>query len=260
MHQSSSDQDKSKKPSRGADIKVALIFVLLSMGILWEVSGYPITQSWGGVVNTWYVSAALFPMALGVLLLVLAMILLSTLMAEFSWRGLGKLAFYLPKVDTPLSKSRMLVITLLGSYVYILIPNCDFYLATCLFQLTITTQFYLPHSKMSRLLLWLFGITNAVLVLLCVGFEIADTGHDPITLLYYTDLICFSALAAALYWAWSIHDEQTVSPHMRNIVLVSLLVPLVMVLVFKYFLLVPMPTEGLIISLLDWLYYDLLGA
>ncbi|MCP3868621.1 MAG: hypothetical protein GY703_11085 [Gammaproteobacteria bacterium] len=63
--------DCEKAHLRRLDFRTGILLSLLAIGIIWEASGYPISDSYGGVQNVWYVSPALFPLLVGGLLLLL---------------------------------------------------------------------------------------------------------------------------------------------------------------------------------------------
>ena len=68
--------DVNKIRLRKHDFWTSLVLLALASGMAWEATGYPMTDSYGGVRNVWYVSPALFPLLVAAGLFLLSLLLL----------------------------------------------------------------------------------------------------------------------------------------------------------------------------------------
>ncbi|WP_426415206.1 tripartite tricarboxylate transporter TctB family protein [Aestuariirhabdus sp. LZHN29] len=243
---------------RLADLRTAIILLILAIAILAEASTFPMTDSWGGVENVWYVSPALFPLVIGCLLLILAMVLLVT--AYRSLISLDSTGFHwktlIPAVlpISPRGRDTLFIIGLLIFYVYLLIPAVDFFLATTLFQATLTIRFLFDCPSLNRQLAAAY-LTLLPVVLLVFFFYPFDTTDNQL-LASDTLIGCFTLVLLALPLRMKFPPQDRKRRY-SNMLLATLLIPLLLTVGFQYFMLVPMPTEGTIIQMMDYLRYDL---
>ncbi|WP_016956549.1 hypothetical protein [Catenovulum agarivorans] len=236
----------------------SLALMIFALAILAESLTYPLTASQGGLENVWYVSPALFPLVVGSCILLLASIQLLKLFKTAKSQQQNVFRFSAEssyKLSQPSIDKFLLVLMLVG-YVYGLIPNSDFVIATILFQLTLTCRFYLADAKkLNELLLITFCFVAALLFLtnLLVSFE-SDSSR-----LYIGDLISFPALGFVLYKTHCYLTANQQHKQIRILLFASVLLPIIVVLIFKYLLLVPMPSESSVLLLTDYFYYQVLG-
>jgi hypothetical protein len=107
----------------------------------WPGLKMPMKDSWGGVQNVWFVSPALFPLFVGVMIVLLGALLIRTAMPKKSAfrpckraalaRRPGLAGRYL---KTAAVMRFYAMVVLLFSYVYLNIPRVDFFLCSVLFS------------------------------------------------------------------------------------------------------------------------------
>lgn len=66
------NENDNNKHMRGADIVIGIIFIILGVLILIGAFQMPLKDSYGGVESVWYVSPALMPLIIGVVMILLA--------------------------------------------------------------------------------------------------------------------------------------------------------------------------------------------
>ena len=128
----------------------------------------------------------------------------------------------------------------IGLYVYSFVPSVDFALASALFLFLFITPFYI--EKVALIPLTLVGA-----VIACVLITLLS--HRPTSQQYALDLVAIATLltVATIAW-WLLRHSPSECRKLRTVVLVSIAVPLVLVPIFRFFLLVPLPVEGLVID------------
>ena len=65
-----------KKELRRADFITSVLLLLFSVWVIIETFKMPMKDTFGGVQNVWYVSPALFPLIISIVIMVLAAVLL----------------------------------------------------------------------------------------------------------------------------------------------------------------------------------------
>ena len=63
----------NKENLRKADLVTSVLIFVFGAWVLWMAFKMPMKDSFGGVMNVWYVSPALFPIFVGVALMVLGL-------------------------------------------------------------------------------------------------------------------------------------------------------------------------------------------
>ncbi len=243
-----------EKKLRQYDFVTSLFLVAFGIWELTETFKMPMKDSYGGVQAVWYVSPALFPLFIGGDLILLGVILLT-----HSIRTGGASGFILSlksAAKTRISNEtvRMLTVLLaLASFIYILIPHIDFYLSIALFLFFLCTAFYPDHDDFRKkfVLHYLAG-TGLILLLIVTGLsgvlkDILKYNMDILALIF---LIYLNISGRFLAKGYGIPSKL-----IRQVTLVSLIVPLILCPLFRYFLLVPLPVEGGIIKLMNLVYY-----
>ena len=242
------EDDKSRL--RRQDFRTGILLILLALGIIWEASSYPMTDSYGGVQNVWYVSPALLPIIVGVLLLILALVLTGNALAYHGWPAVltSKAA---KTAESQQGDRRFLVIVLLiATFVYAFIPVVDFFIASAFFLCAFSGAFYLgrPAALLANALVYC-AVGIAVRLAGTAGIVDSQWLMDSVT--------AAGILVLVLLGARICKQQPNCQRRLRILLLVSLLVPLVLCPLFKFGLLVPLPTEGLFIELMDQARYGL---
>ena len=210
-------------------------------------------------MNVWFVSPALFPLFVGAMLVLLGAILMRSAIGSIGLAGIkealaylgsARLVAYLREKETV--RFYGIVIALLG-YVFLLVPHVDFFLSSVLFLLLFFTMFYCGDH--SHLQCTLYGMAAAFALLtpiLALGLDKTLATAIPfpadwLVLCYIIILIAFNVAA--------FRANQEVRRKLRISLIIGLLAPLTIGVIFKYFLMVPLPSEGLVVVLLDAVWY-----
>lgn len=244
---------------RKADVFSGTLIFLLGLFIVYQAFQMPMKDSYAGVQNVWYVSPALFPLFVGSMLALLGLLLTKTALSAVGKEGIRSVIRYIRSSDfsdflkLPVTiRFYGIVITLL-SFVFLLIPRVDFFLAAILFLLIFFFMFYCGSEE--RLPLLIYQILAGSFVLGLLSFTGLTETLDTFILFSadYLAILYIGALVVQYLKMCRNHPE--LMPKFKLSLLIGFLAPLTIGIIFKYFLLVPMPHEGLIVSLLDAIWY-----
>ena len=244
--------DVNKVRLRKNDFWTSLVLLALAAAMAWEATGYPMTDSYGGVRNVWYVSPALFP-----LLVAAGLFLLSVLLLINSVLNGGARAAFGGRVERAGSTAAVgrfaAIAALLAAYVYALVPRVDFFIATVIFLQAFFAVFHVSGKTITRLCLVIFAAASV-----CAGaLALSGTSNQHIWMVFE------GALLIACLWlpwsAWRGGDTEQAAP-LRHAALTSIAVPAFLCPVFKYALLVPLPAEGIVVQMMDAVRYALRAA
>lgn len=250
----------------------ALVLLVLSSGLFLHTLSFPMTGSYGGVENQWFVSPALFPLFVLGILVFLSFVL--TVMAFRAVRekrehdieqSTDKAGLCAQQRHTVIGKlgDKGYIIGLLCSYVYVYIPSADFYLVTCLFLLSLMMRF---HVSLPRPQSWALHI-HLPLVLVLLGLRlgydepfswflaeaIVDESH-----ILVNDVCCAAALCILLQI--SVNQLKSTPKKLLRLLSFAFFIPLIVICLFSFALYVPMPVEyGTVSSFLNYLFYDVIG-
>jgi hypothetical protein len=244
---------------RKADIFSGVIISLFGLWVVGQALKMPMKDSWGGVQNVWFVSPALFPLFVGGMIVVLGVALTINALKTVGSKGLtGTLAWLTSTELVRFLKSEAMIrfhaiVILLFSFVFLNVPRIDFFLCSVLFLFAFITMFYLddPALLIRMLRLYLAG-TAAFVLWFVLGIPAALDASLP----YSSDwLTLVFILLYCIYVSRLVRHRLRLRKRYRTGLIVSLVAPLSIGSIFKYFLLVPMPTEGLIVTLMDAVRY-----
>ena len=118
---------------RKADIVTGVILFLISVGVIINALGMPMGGTYGGVENSWYVSPAAFPLAIGSLLMIASILLV---LRAVKLGGLRNFAGYWSSQFTGFlnSNSNIRLLGIIGCLIlYVLLLRLHLMIATCLF-------------------------------------------------------------------------------------------------------------------------------
>ena len=232
---------------RKADLVTSIIIILFGLWICMEAFKMPMKDSWGGVQNVWYVSPALFPLAVGISLVLLGGYLLSIALKSVGFHAVVRTLTdpaRRKKGEAWLSDATMrffAIVSLFLFFVYLEIPRIDFFLSSLLFLIVFIIMFYLDDEPIFRKL-FLFYMSGSLLLL---GYFAAGI-----------DRILAKAFPYGTDIAVLVKGRHDLKRKYRIGMIVALCVPFVLCPIFKYFLLVPLPAEGMIVALMDAFYYS----
>ena len=241
--------DSTQARLRRADLRTGLGLMAFALAMLGVTLTFPITDSFGGVRNVWYVSPALLPLLIGGCIL-----LLSGLLVIKAARALGadgvRQSLRLPRAEvSPRGLRLWMILASICCYVYVLVPRVDFTVATALLLMTFISAFHLDReASVLRNLVAVVAITGTLaLISAVVGADAHDLAVDGVGL----------AGLAAIAWVNRAAVRQKGLPlrYWWQALIVSLAAPLILALSFRYGLLVPMPHEGTILTAIDTARY-----
>lgn len=243
------------KRLRCADFITSILLILFGIWMLFETVKMPMRDTFGGVTNVWYVSPALFPFFISVSVMVLGSVLLIRSVVDGGARYLfEKVTESAPGVTE--ENARFIVILLsLVSFVYLFIPRIDFFLSVVIFLVFFISAFYFDGAVLLRQLgIFYFAGCAFLLVLFATGagevmnrmFSYAMDVFSMLFLLFYV-----------LYMKHLIRHSRESKRRFLLVLLVAFLLPALLCPVFKYVLFVPLPTEGIIIEIMNHFRYTL---
>jgi hypothetical protein len=249
----------AKAQLRKADIFTGILFFIFGLFVVSQALQMPMKDSWGGVQNVWYVSPALFPLFVGGIIALLGLILTGKGIREVGWKTL-----VLSLHSLTVSRSGRFfqgdamfrfysICSLFGFYVYMNLPRVDFIISSQLFLVVFITIFYFDDVQLLKKLLGFYlTFSLAMLVYFMADgkqFFAAASEHLP-------DYLNLSGLIGYIcYCGFLVRGRIELVRRFKISLAVALATPFILALVFKYFLLVPLVHEGLVIGLMDSLRY-----
>ena len=249
------EKDKLRK----ADIFSGSTIFLFGLWVISQGMKMPMKDSWGGVQNVWFVSPALFPLFVGGMISLLGAMLIRTALktvglAEFGrvlrWLGSTELIQFL---KTPATIRFYAITTLFLALVYINISRVDFFLCSILFLFVFISMFHFDDDRLLKKLFFFYLAGNLLFI---PFFALGLPQKLEATLPYAGDWLMVIFILAYGTYAWLlIRREAVLRKKYRTAVILALAVPFIICPIFKYFLLVPMPMEGLVVSVLDMIWY-----
>ena len=248
-----------KDKLRRADFFSGGIIFLIGCFIVSQALKMPMKDSWGGVQNVWYVSPAIFPLFIGSMISLLGALLVRTALKETGFDGIRQVGTFIisPQMGRFLKLDENVrfyaIIAMLISFVYLYLPRVDFFLAAIQFLMVFICMFYLDNIMvLKRLFVFYLVLTLIFIVFIVTGIftyfsSFADYPQDILLLIF---IPCFGGFAF-----FQTKNDPLLAKKFRTSLIIAIVAPLVIGMIFKYFLLVPMPFEGLVIELADLIWY-----
>lgn len=248
-----------KEKLRKADIYSGALIFLFGLWIVLQALKMPMKDSWGGVQNVWYVSPALFPLFVGAMIMLLGALLVRTALKRVGFKEFTNSVRWLMSKElfqflNSTTNLRFYTIALLFlSFVYLNIPRIDFFLCAFLFLVVFITSFYFDDAIALKKL-FLFYL--AEVIVLIIFFSLGLQKIIAKTLLFPGDVLTICFIIAYCIYAWIlIRKDSALRKKYRTAMIVAIVAPFLVGMIFKYFLLVPMPSEGLVVTILDYFWY-----
>jgi hypothetical protein len=249
------EKDKLRK----ADVYSGMAIFLFGAWIVWQATKMPMKDSWGGVQNVWFVSPALFPLLTGAMIMLLGLLLSRTALKTIGIKAFGNTLQWLFSCNlfqflNSTSILRFYAMTVLFlSFVFLNIPRIDFFLSAILFLSAFITMFYFNETALLKKLFFFYmGGTVFFIVYFATPLAALLSQFLP----FAADILALAFIISyCLYARILIRDNPRWRRKFRVSLIVAIAAPFVICPIFKYFLLVPMPTEGLVVSLLDSIWY-----
>ncbi len=249
------DKDKLRK----ADIYSGGAMFLFGLWIILQALKMPMKDSWGGVQNVWYVSPAIFPLIVGCIIMLLGVLLCRTALKMVGSKAFGETVRWL------LSKALLqflnsipnlrfyTIVVLFLSFVFLTIPRIDFFISAVLFLVVFITSFYFDDAMLLKKLFF-FYLAGIVVLILYFALGL----NDPLGRIvpFPADILTICFIVSYSVYAWMlIRSKPMLRKKYRTAMIVAFVSPFVVGMIFKYFLLVPMPFEGLVVALTDFFWY-----
>lgn len=249
------EKDKLRK----ADIFSGSLICIAGAYIVSQALKMPMKDSWGGVQNVWYVSPAIFPLFVGAMIMLLGGLLVRTAVKEVGVIAVKQVAEFIgsPQFLSFLKEKENIrfysILILLLSFIFLFIPRVDFFLTAIDFLLAFILWFYLDRIDLLKKMLRLYFAQIGVFILLFVtGLNETLTAVSA----YPADLLkIVFILGLAVYGFILCRQETELMRKYKISLTVALVAPFTIGIIFKYILLVPMPFEGLVIELVDAVWY-----
>lgn len=249
------EKDKLRK----ADAYSGAVIFLFGLWIVLQALKMPMKDSWGGVQNVWYVSPALFPLFVGSMIMLLGALLTRTALKrvgvkEFKSTVRWLLSKALFQFLNSVTNLRFYFIAvLLLSFVFLNIPRIDFFLCAFLFLVVFVTSFYFDDAVLLNKLFF-FYLAGVIVLIIFFGVSLQETLAKALP--FPGDILAICFIVAYCVYAWMlIRKDPALRKKYRTAMIVAIVAPFFVGIIFKYFLLVPMPAEGLVVTILDYFWY-----
>jgi hypothetical protein len=243
---------------RKADVFSGTVILSLGLFIIYQAFQMPMKDSYAGVQNVWYVSPALFPLLVGSMLALLGLLLVKTAVSSVGKDGVISVFKFLGSSDfvdflkLPVTIRYYGIVINLLVFVFLLIPNIDFFVGSILFLLTFFFMFYCGTDQ--DLTHLIFQILSAAFVLGVYLFS-GLAGKINTLVPFSADILVIFFIGLLIFHYYTKNDQPEFKRKFKISLLIGFMAPFTIGIIFKYFLLVPMPYEGLIVSLLDAVWY-----
>jgi hypothetical protein len=145
------------------------------------------------------------------------------------------------------------IVVLFLSFVFLTIPRIDFFLSAFLFLVVFITSFYLDDAMLLKKLFF-FYLAGIIVLILYFALGLNDPLGRIIPFPADILTLCFIVSYSAYVWML-IRGNPLLRKKYRTAMIVAFVSPFVVGMIFKYFLLVPMPSEGLVVAVTDYFWY-----
>jgi len=249
------ERDKLRK----ADIFSGSIIFLFGLWIISQAIKMPMKDSWGGVQNVWFVSPALFPLFVGSIIMLLGGLLIRTAIKEVGLKEVGNVIRWIVSTEmvdflkTPSIIRFYAISVLFFSLVYLNISRIDFFLCSVLFLVVFISMFYLDDDRLFKKMFFFYMAGTGLFI---VYFTLNGPAILDRLLPFASDWLTLVFIISYCIYAWTlIRSIPTLRKKYRTSLILAIAAPFLIGPIFKYLLLVPMPTEGLIVAAMDAILY-----
>jgi hypothetical protein len=245
-----------KVEMRKKDFITSLILIVFGIFmILYTVTEIPMKDSWGGVMNVWFVSPGLFPVWIGFLIIIMGIVLCQKAIKDGGAKKFFEDLAWKRKGSTGKTLRFVGILLVIVAYVYLYIPRIDYFLSTMLCLMVFISFFYLERAGFLKRL---FTFYLAGCLLFLIVFLVGLDKQLNERFVYFMDLLVFMFfLAYFTYCRILIRGDGDLKRKLRTTLIMSIIPSLVLIPSFKYFLLVPLPVEGGFIELMNIVRYAL---
>ena len=134
---------------RKADIITGICLILLGLAVIYGASRMPMTGTYGGVKNVWYVSPAILPIFIGTLIIIFSIGILIRAIKRGGHKGIVR--YFSEKAGGLMQNAevrRIFMIWIWSSvYIFGLLGRINFYLASFLYLCPFMMLFYRPGGR-----------------------------------------------------------------------------------------------------------------
>ena len=248
-----------KENLRKADVYSGAAIFLFGMWVVLQALRMPMKDSWGGVQNVWYVSPAIFPLFVGCMIMLLGGLLCRTALKTIGFKAFAETVRWLSSkalfqfLNSIPNLRFYTILVLLLSFVYLNIPRIDFFLSAVLFLAVFITSFYLDDVGLLKKLFYFY---LAGVIVLIIYFSLGINEPLGRVVPFPADILALCFIIAYCVYAWRlIRHHPELRKKYRTAMIVAIASPFIVGMIFKYFLLVPMPAEGLVVTIMDYFWY-----
>jgi hypothetical protein len=230
--------------------------ILIAFGIfmvLYTITVIPMKDSWGGVMNVWFVSPGLFPVCIGILIIIMGIVLCNRAIKDGGAKKFFEDLSHREKDASGKTLRLLGILLVIVAYVYLYIPRIDYFLGTMFCLVVFISFFYFDRPDLLKRL-FIFYLVGCLLFLglFIIG---ADKQLNK-NFLYLMDVLVFLFfLAYIVYCRILIRGDGVLKKKLKITLIMSVVPSLVLIPSFKYFLLVPLPVEGAFIELMNIVRY-----
>jgi len=248
-----------KETLRKADIFSGTIIFLFGLFVVSQALQMPMKDTYGGVQNVWYVSPAIFPLFIGAVISLLGLILTGIALKSVGQQKLLAVCRYLVSpallsfLKLPETIRFYAIVIVFSSFIFIMIPRIDFFLAAVLFLMVFISMFYLDDDRLLIKIL-LFFVAISALLLLFFAAKL-DALISPL-LTYPGDWLTLLIIGTFVFYSRRlVRSRLDLHKKYRTCLILAIVAPFTVGTIFKFLLLVPMPFEGAVVELLDAIWY-----
>jgi hypothetical protein len=216
-------------------------------------------DSWGGVQNVWYVSPAIFPLFVGCMIMLLGGLLCRIALKKVGVKVFAETVRWLSSkallqfLNTLPNLRFYSIVVLFLSFVYLNIPRIDFFLSAVLFLVVFITSFYFDDAELLKKL-FLFYLAGVIVLIFFFSLGLNEILRPKVP--FPADILALCFICAYCIYAWIlIRQDAALRKKYRTAMIVAIASPFIVGMIFKYFLLVPMPAEGLVVAVTDYFWY-----
>ncbi len=248
-----------KENLRKADVFSGAIIGLFGLWVVLQALKMPMKDSWGGVQNVWYVSPAIFPLFVGCVIMLLGGLLCRTALKTIGFKAFAETVRWLSSkallqfLNSIPNLRFYAIVVLLFSFVFLNIPRIDFFLSAVLFLAVFITSFYFDDAGVLKKLFF-FYLAGVIVLILFFSSGL----NEPLSRVvpFPADILAFGFIVAYCVYAWMlVRNNVVLRKKYRTAMIVAIASPFIVGMIFKYFLLVPMPSEGLVVAVMDYFWY-----
>jgi hypothetical protein len=115
------------------------------------------------------------------------------------------------------------------------------------------TSFYFDDAVLLKKLFF-FYLAGVMVLIIYFGVGLQETLAKSLP--FPGDILAICFIIAYCVYAWMlVRKDSALRKKYRTAMIIAFVSPFLVGMIFKYFLLVPMPAEGLVVTILDYFWY-----